>query len=121
MWSKLRKIGNSAEIIAQNFLQQNHLKLIQKNYLTKVGEIDLIMLDGEIVVFIEVRYRQSGNFTSSIESVDYKKQKKIIKTAQSFLQINQKFTDNICRFDVVGVENSLKSPKIKWIKNAFIL
>jgi len=121
MWSPLRKIGNNAESIAKDFLIKNNLKLIKKNYLTTMGEIDLIMLEKDILVFIEVRYRESVNFTSTIESVDCKKQQKIIKTAQIFLAKNPQFDDNICRFDVVGVENSLKSPNINWIKDAFIL
>jgi putative endonuclease len=125
MWSPLRKVGNTAENIAKKFLQKNQLKLVKANYLSKFGEIDLIMLDtssnDEILVFIEVRFRTSDNFTTSVESINTNKQKKIIKTAQIFLQQNPKYTDNICRFDAVGVENSLKSPKINWIQNAFIL
>jgi putative endonuclease len=125
MWSPLRKVGNTAENIAKKFLQKNQLKLVEANYLSKFGEIDLIMLDtssnDEILVFIEVRFRTSDNFTTSVESIDANKQKKIIKTAQIFLQQNPKYADNICRFDAVGVENSLKSPKINWIQNAFIL
>jgi putative endonuclease len=125
MWSPLRKVGNTAENIAKKFLQKNQLKLVKANYLSKFGEIDLIMLDtssnDEILVFIEVRFRTSDNFTTSVESIDINKQKKIIKTAQIFLQQNPKYADNICRFDAVGVENSLKSPTINWIQNAFIL
>jgi putative endonuclease len=125
MWSPLRKVGNTAENIAKKFLQKNQLKLVEANYLSKFGEIDLIMLDtssnNEILVFIEVRFRTSDNFTTSVESIDINKQKKIIKTAQIFLQQNPKYADNICRFDAVGVENSLKSPTINWIQNAFIL
>jgi putative endonuclease len=125
MWSPLRKVGNTAENIAKKFLQKNQLKLVEANYLSKFGEIDLIMLDtssnDEILVFIEVRFRTSDNFTTSVESIDANKQKKIIKTAQIFLQKNPKYADNICRFDAVGVENSLKSPVINWIQNAFIL
>jgi putative endonuclease len=125
MWSPLRKVGNTAENIAKKFLQKNQLKLVEANYLSKFGEIDLIMLDtssnDEILVFIEVRFRTSDNFTTSVESIDANKQKKIIKTAQIFLQQNPKYADNVCRFDAVGVENSLKSPVINWIQNAFIL
>lgn len=79
------------------------------------------MLDNDVLVFVEVRYRTRDNFTTSVESVDGNKQKKIITTAQLFLQEYPKFDENICRFDVVGIENSLKSPTIKWLKDAFTL
>ena len=121
MWSPLRKIGNNAETVAEKFLHKRGLKTITTNYLSKIGEIDLIMQDDSVIVFIEVRYRLSANFTSSVESVDVKKQRKIIKTAELFLQKNPKYQDSICRFDVVGLENSLKSPTINWITNAFTL
>jgi putative endonuclease len=121
MWSPRRKIGNSAEKIAYKFLQKKHLTLILQNYQSKFGEIDLIMQDNETLVFVEVRYRTNDNFTTSVETVDTIKQQKIIKTAQLFLQEYPQFSESICRFDVVGIENSLKSPTIHWISDAFTL
>lgn len=116
-----RKIGNQAEAIALKYLLGQGLTLVQQNYLTPLGEIDIIMIDklSQILVFIEVRYRSNTAFGSAVETVDGKKQAKIIKTAQHYLQQNSKYKDWICQFDVIGVESDLKYPKINWIKNAF--
>ncbi len=121
MFSFKRKVGNQAEEIALNYLSKHNLQLIEKNYLTKLGEIDLIMLDVEkqVLVFVEVRYRASTSFGSAAETVTNTKQIKIIRTAKQYLQQHTQYQDFICRFDVVGIESDLKYPKISWIKDAF--
>ncbi len=121
MFSFKRKIGNQAEALALEYLSAHGLTLIDQNYLTRLGEIDLIMLeiDTQTLVFVEVRYRQNTNFGSAIDSVDHTKQSKLIRTAQHYLQQHSRFDDFICRFDVIGLESDLKYPKITWIKDAF--
>ncbi len=107
--------------MALEYLTQQGLTLVQQNYLTKVGEIDLIMLDvqTQVLVFVEVRYRRNAHFGSAVESVDRAKQLKIIRTAQHYLQQQHEFDEYICRFDVIGLESDLKYPTINWIKDAF--
>ncbi|HIM58270.1 MAG TPA: YraN family protein [Gammaproteobacteria bacterium] len=121
MFSFKRQVGNQAETIALKYLCKHNLELIEQNYLTQAGEIDIIMLDKseQTLVFIEVRYRQNTQFGSATESVDRHKQAKLIRTAQYYLQRHSKYQEFICRFDVVGVESYLKYPTINWIKNAF--
>jgi len=121
MFSIKRQIGNQAEDIALKYLIQQGLVLIEQNYLTKVGEIDIIMLDKaeQVLVFVEVRYRKNTHFGSAADSVDYAKQLKIMRTAEYYLACQQKFDEYICRFDVIGLESDLKYPKINWIKDAF--
>jgi putative endonuclease len=121
MFSIKRQIGNQAEDIALKYLIQQGLVLIEQNYLTKVGEIDIIMLDKaeQVLVFVEVRYRKSTHFGSATDSVDHAKQLKIMRTAEYYLACQQKFDEYICRFDVIGLESDLKYPKINWIKDAF--
>ncbi len=121
MFNLKRQIGNKAEYIALQYLKKHGLELIQQNYSTKLGEIDIIMLDKleQILVFIEVRYRTNTNFGSASSTVDNNKQKKIIRTAEYFLQKYTQYDNFICRFDVVGLEFDLKYPKINWVKNAF--
>lgn len=87
-----------------------------KNYRCKTGEIDLIMQQGETLVFIEVRLRSHRQFANAAESVTFAKQRKIIKTAQFYLQQHQ-LTDKInCRFDVIAFGEDTVP---EWIKNAF--
>jgi len=111
------KAGQQAEQITEQFLIGHHLKLICRNYLTKVGEIDLIMLEDETVVFIEVRLR-TNVLVAAIETVDLRKQKKIIKTAHLFLQNNPCYRTYPCRFDVVALD-TLSRPEPLWLKDAF--
>jgi len=95
--------------------------LIEQNYLTKFGEIDIIMLDKveQVLVFVEVRYRKDKLFGSASDTVTSVKQAKIIRSAQRYLQQHDEFDEFMCRFDVVGIESDLKYPKINWIKDAF--
>ncbi len=116
-------IGATAELYAEQFLQQQGLIPRTRNYRSKQGEIDLIMLEktskGNTLVFVEVRLRTNKRFAPALETVDYRKQQKIIKTAMRFLQ-EQKLYDKIaCRFDVVALDQTGTAPPVQWIKNAF--
>jgi putative endonuclease len=123
-----KKLGTQIEDLVCNYLQQQKLKLITRNYKCRLGEIDLIMYDQTTLVFIEVRYRQQLNFGSSLESVNLIKQNKIIKTAEYYLLSQQLSEEISCRFDVVGVKpmseklsniSKLDPAQVEWIKNAF--
>lgn len=109
-------LGNAAEAKALSFLENKGLRLLQRNYRSRGGEIDLIMQQDETLVFIEVRYRKSALFGSAAESVTMAKQRKLINAASQFLQ--QKGLDTPCRFDVVGISGRSQS-EIEWIRNAF--
>ena len=121
MFSLKRQTGNKAENLALQHLKKHGLDLIQQNYLTKLGEIDIIMLDKleRTLVFVEVRYRTNANFGSASSTVGSHKQTKIIRAAKYFLQAHPQYDDFICRFDVVWLEFDLKYPKIDWIQDAF--
>jgi putative endonuclease len=108
-----KKNGYIAENHAFHYLQMHGLQLIEKNYYCTLGEIDLIMQDREEIVFVEVRSR-SKSVTNPIESIDFYKQTKLIKTALHFLQ-KKKWLDKASRFDVIGINNN----QLEWIKNAF--
>lgn len=107
--------GSYFEETALQHLKKQNLKLLRKNFNCKMGEIDLIMLEKEILVFIEVRYRQNPKYGSAIESISYFKQQKIKKAAQYFLLTHAEYQQHICRFDALAIDNK----KISWIKNAF--
>ena len=107
--------GQQAEKLALKYLLQQHVKLIQRNFYSRFGEIDLIMQDQDTLIFVEVKQRKSG-INTALESITIHKQKKLIKTAQYYLlkcgrQIN-------CRFDAVVLDYN---NTIKWLKNIIIL
>ena len=110
-------MGMQAEEQAREHLEQRGLRLLERNYRCKQGEIDLIMRDGEDLVFIEVRYRKSAAFGSAIESVTANKQNRLLATARHFLHANQ--VSAPCRFDVVGITGHTPNVQIEWIKDAF--
>lgn len=110
--------GQQAELLACQFLQKNKLKLIAKNYHCRRGEIDLIMQDKQTLVFVEVRYRKNDRFGSALESVNHKKQAKIIITAEHYLQQNT-LSFSGYRFDVIAISPTQQVAEIIWVKDAF--
>lgn len=123
-----KKFGTTIEDLVCDYLRQHKLKLITRNYTCRLGEIDLIMQDQLTLVFIEVRYRKYPFFGSSLESVNWIKQNRIIKTAEYYLLSQQAGEEIACRFDVVGVKptaqklrniSKLDSAQVEWVKNAF--
>lgn len=110
-----KKIGNEAELHALKYLEQNGLKLVVQNFSSRFGEIDLVMHDGDSYVFVEVKVRKSG-INSSIESITYSKQQKLVKTAQYFLM--KLGRDVNCRFDAVVLAGNRQ---IEWLKNVIVL
>lgn len=112
-----REIGKLHEDLAAAYLQQQGLQLLQRNFQCRTGEIDLIMLSQDTLVFVEVRYRRSDAFGSAIESVTYRKQQKILKTAQFYIMRNPQFQNLNYRFDIVGMSHNGQT--IDWLSNAF--
>jgi len=111
-------LGDHAEQHALRFLVDQGLRPVARNFRTRGGEIDLIMLDQQCLVFVEVRYRQSTSFTEPGLTVDHHKQRKIIRTAALFGARNRALANHVMRFDVVAVEGS-NPPTTKWIRDAF--
>jgi putative endonuclease len=110
--------GQKAEDLAEAFLHNKGLVTHEKNFRCKLGEIDLIMRDQDVLVFVEVRLRSNPFFTNAAESVDRQKQRKIMNTASYYLQ-QKHLTDKVaCRFDVVAIhQNTIRDSN--WIMNAF--
>ena len=114
-----KTVGQQAENIACQFLQEKGLIHKESNYRCKQGEIDLIMMDDRTLVFIEVRYRKSSLFGTAAETIDTHKQHKLILTAQHYLSAKGKH-HSASRFDVISIQGSLNSDHIEWIQHAFI-
>lgn len=112
-------IGAKAEEIASQYLIKNKLRLIEKNYFCRQGEIDLIMQDKDELVFVEVRYRKHARHGNAIESIQRHKLQRIQTAIHHYIM-----TNNLgyipCRIDVVGLHGNLQRPDINWIKNIII-
>lgn len=111
--------GRDAEDRACEHLARHGLTLIERNYRTPFGEIDLIMQHQQTVVFVEVRYRRSQEYGSPAETIDLRKQAKLRTTAVHYLQRHKSVARKACRFDVVAVTGSAPDERIQWLQNAF--
>ena len=113
------QIGTAAESLACNYLQQQGLALLARNFRAPYGELDLIMQDHDHMVFVEVRFRRNHRYGSGADSVHTAKQDKLIKTALYYLQQYPRLAKLPQRFDVVSISIVDNQPQIDWIKDAF--
>jgi putative endonuclease len=111
-----RIVGDDKERLAEAYLVAKGFTLIERNFLCKGGEIDLIMKDQEYLVFIEVRYRESSEFGGALASITAGKQRKLRRAAEFYLLRQFGNTPPPCRFDVIGIE---RQDELEWVKNAF--
>lgn len=112
----MTKPGHTAEDIARRHLESKGLTLVERNFRSRFGEIDLIMRDGDVLVFVEVRLRRHRDFGGAASSVTGHKQAKLIKTANLYLSRLKSLP--ACRFDVVAL-GSLEPLNLEWIQHAF--
>lgn len=120
MWPGLRREqrGARAEQLARNYLEQQGLNFRQANFRCRRGEIDLIMQDGDTLVFVEVRYRSNSRYGTAAETVDRHKQRKLVTTALFYLQSNPELARLSGRFDVIAISGDSGSPRIDWHPDA---
>ena len=112
--------GQQAEAIAAQYLKRKGLTLVQQNYRTPLGEIDLICQDQQQLVFVEVRYKAGSDpLISPAETITRSKQLKVIKAARHYLQRHDPAGHLSCRFDVVAMTGQLSDPQIDWLPHAF--
>lgn len=119
--SPMKALGDRYEDRAVELLTEHGVQILQRNFRGKTGEIDIIARDEGILVFLEVRARSNRFFNGAAGSVDLRKQQRIIRTAQMFLQRHQRLANMPCRFDVIAFEppQSGTAPRIRWIRSAF--
>lgn len=110
-----RRIGSVYEEQAAKYLESRGLRITERNFRCRTGEIDLIARDGEYVVFVEVKYRSTECAGNPLEAVDREKQRTISRVARRYLLSRYHSLDVPCRFDVVGFEGD----EILWVKDAF--
>jgi putative endonuclease len=113
-------IGAAAENLAARFLEQRGLTILLRNYRRRFGELDIVALEGEILVIVEVRCRASDQFGGAAASVDGWKQRKIVRAATLLLQERRDLAQRRARFDVITIDDPTRgAPAIDWIRDAF--
>ena len=110
--------GNAAEALASAHLEQAGLRILLRNYRVRDGEIDCIALDGQTLVFVEVRLRRNARFGGASASIDHRKQQRIIHAARCYLLRYPRQAERPCRFDCILLD-SLDANQLEWIKDAF--
>lgn len=117
MTSHIEK-GRTGESIAVKYLINKDYYILEKNFRIKTGEIDIIALKDDILVFVEVKTRTSTNYGYAYEAVNKKKQRKIINTALYYIKLNRMKNYQL-RFDIIEVYLG-RTNKINHFKNAFV-
>ena len=111
--------GTAVEAAARAHLQRAGLREVAANANYRFGELDLVMLDGPTLVFIEVRYRRNARFGGGAASVDVHKRRKLVHAAQAFLAHHPRHADASCRFDVIDADGDPDAPRLNWLRDAF--
>ncbi len=120
MLNKKQQFGRESESIAARYLKKQGYKILEQNYRTKIGEIDIIARDKQTLVFVEVKARKSDRFGNPKWAVTPKKQRKISMIALYYLKLTKQ--SNVkARFDVVTISHEQDKPKVEIVKNAFEL
>lgn len=117
-----RARGALVEAAARRHLLAAGLRTLAGNVNYRVGELDLVMLDrdreGDVVVFVEVRYRAGNDYGGGAASVDSGKRRKLLRAAETYL-LGNRCQDMPCRFDVVEASGDPAAPRLNWIRDAF--
>ncbi len=99
-----RKMGNIGEERAVSFLLKNGYQIVDRNYYIRGGEIDIVALYGEFIVFVEVKYLPHGNVDILQSELNRKKIKNIIKTSKCYLEKHREYSNRYIRFDVLAID-----------------
>ncbi len=111
----MRKMGTAQETLAADYLKGQGVLILERNFRSRRGEIDLIGRDREYLVFFEVKYRSSAALGYPEEAVGHAKQRNICRTADYYRCIRHVSAQTAVRYDVIAIEGE----QIRWIKNAF--
>ena len=107
--------GVAAELAALKFLERQGMVPLTKNFRSKLGEIDIIMLAGETLIFVEVRHRSRDSFGTAAASIGLSKKRKLWRTAQVFLQKHPAYQTLPCRFDVIAYNGKKLGAEPDWL------
>jgi putative endonuclease len=109
--------GADTEAAARRLLERAGLQLLAANVHCGGGELDLVMRDGQTVVFVEVRYRRDSRHGGAVGSVDRAKRHRLLQAAQGFLARHPPLANAPCRFDVIAAEG--EPVQLQWLRDAF--
>ena len=115
----MKNIGQIWEIDAERFLIRQGLVLLTRNFLTRSGEIDLVMRDHNLIVFVEVRFRNASRFGAAIHSINRRKRACVVRSASVFLQQHPQWSNHPCRFDVIAYDGVAARANPIWVQAAF--
>lgn len=109
-----REIGTQKERLAAEYLRSQGMQILEQNFRCRMGEIDVIAIDGDALVFAEVKYRRNDRYGSPLEAVNFRKQNTIRKVAEYYL-LCRHVEHMPVRFDVIGILGD----RLEYIRNAF--
>jgi putative endonuclease len=115
----MRAAGAIFEQRACSALEKAGLKLLVRNYTTRYGELDLVMRDGDTVVFVEVRHRLRAGHGDAAASITSTKQTRLVHTAELWLAAHPQHAHRACRFDVVSYNGPVETAQMSWLRGAF--
>lgn len=115
----MRAAGAAFEDRAQRELERAGLRLLSRNYTTRHGELDLVMRDGERVVFVEVRQRGGRSQGGAAASITRSKRERLLRTASLWLADHPQHAQRACRFDVVSYDGTGEAARMQWLRGAF--
>tara|TARA_R100001039_G_C1843480_1_gene104074 strand:+ start:1669 stop:2040 length:372 start_codon:yes stop_codon:yes gene_type:complete len=112
-----RARGAAIEQLAAQWLRQQGLTLVTQNHYVKGGELDLVMRDGDILVFIEVKHRTTTRYGHPLETVTYQKQQRLVRAARLYIARGGLLSP--CRFDILAITGKPPNLEFNWVKAAF--
>ncbi len=113
-----RGVGTQYEMLASMYLEEHGFKVMEKNFRSRDGEIDIVGRDGEFLVFVEVKYRATERKGMPEEAVGAAKQSRICRTADYYRFVHRYSEDEPVRYDVIGISGG-EEVRIRWYKDAF--
>jgi putative endonuclease len=112
--------GQHWEAVAARYLEDRGLQVLARGYRCRLGELDLVCRDGVTLVIVEVRARATTSFAAALESIDYRKQRRIVQATRHLLMRHAEWHTAPIRFDVVAFDAiDTPSPRVQWVRNAF--
>ncbi|MFO8061691.1 MAG: YraN family protein [bacterium] len=110
-----RKKGEIGEDTAVQYLKSLKKNIIERNYYSPFGEIDIIVEEAGTIVFIEVKYRESGRMGKPVEAVDFRKKKRIVLSARHYMMKHPRLAEHNVRFDFIGIDTD-RNPPVQYIR-----